>query len=46
MLKLENFVSLRTNKVKNINNAYMLREIYIGIKDLYKPEKKLKPKKE
>lgn len=46
MLKLENFVSLRTNKVKNINNAYMLKEIYIGIKDLYKPEKKLKPKKE
>ncbi len=46
MLKLENFVSLRTNKVKNINNAYMLRDIYIGIKDLYKPEKKLKPKKE
>ena len=31
---------------KNINNAYMLRDIYIGIKDLYKPEKKLKPKKE
>ena len=46
MLKLKNFVSLRTNKVKNINNAYMLKEIYIGIKDLYKPEKKLKPKKE
>lgn len=46
MLKLENFVSLRTNKVKNINNAYMLRELYIGIKDLYKPEKKLKSKKE
>ena len=36
MQKLENFVAVRTQNVKNLNNAYVLRDAYEKIQKAYK----------
>lgn len=40
MLKLEDFVRLRTENVRKINNAYMLRDMYKHIKEAHKNKNK------